>query len=168
MSNISLYDEGPYDVGLYGGIGDIPTSYVECLNRIRTAEYASIQLGLIDLLPQLRGNANPIYDYGLDTIPYALSSEVKTALENEIYTFVFVEDTDVFDYCKEGYIESNPGQFLGVYSSYVGIYISQDGEYTDQYGIIEPVYTGNFVISYGGVWNDNGVWKDEEVWVDGD
>lgn len=148
-----------------------PTTYDDCLDAIRDATDVNTQLTLIELLPELRGENNPNYAKGLSILTGITNETVKTELSNEIYTFgpnITEEEISLFDYFKSGYVESNPGQYLGVFSSYVGVYINEDEEYTGQFGSIEPVYPGNFVISFGGVWNDEGIWKDEEVWVDGE
>ena len=132
---MSIYSSGKYGSGKYGGIGVIPTTYSECLTRIRNESSRAIKLYLIGLLPSLR-QGNPLYSEGLTTINVEEDPVIKVLLTAEIYQFLVEltpEETALFDYCEPGYIDKNPGIVGNSFASYVGVYINQQGEYSGIY-----------------------------------
>jgi len=130
-----LYNQGAYNVGTYGGIGDRPTTYTECLLRIPEAEYISIKIALISLLPNLRGDGNPDYRTGIEVLNGETNEIVVDLLKSEVYQFIqdlTDEERDAFNYLNSGYIANNPGIQGNSYKSYVGVYIDDNGERTDE------------------------------------
>lgn len=122
--------------GVYSGLGVLPTTYSECLDFIENTPYVSTKLSYIALLPQLRGDNNPMYEKGLQLIKKETDPVVISSLQAEIYTFVkelSPEEQDVFSYVANDYIANNPGIVGNSFSSYVGVYIDQQGEYTGDY-----------------------------------
>jgi hypothetical protein len=128
-----LYNTGTYGTNSYGGIGVIPSTYDECLDLIAAAPYVSTKLRYIGLLPVIRGNNNPSYTKGLNTIASETNAIVISALTSEIYTFVkalTTEEMNAFNYFDSDYVSPNPGIVGNAYSSYIGTYYSDDGEPT--------------------------------------
>lgn len=130
-----LYNQGAYNVGTYGGIGDRPTTYTECLLRIAEAEYISVKISLISLLPDLRGEGNPDYRTGIQVLNGETNEIVIDLLKNQVYKFVQEltdEEKDAFNYLSSGYIENNPGIQGNSFKSYIGVYIDDEGNRTDE------------------------------------
>lgn len=77
--------------------------------------------------------SKPDYAVLLAQIAQETDPVLKQILIDQCYVFtelLTLEEIELFDYAKFGYVEDNPGVRGNSYSSYVGTYYSPEGEPT--------------------------------------